>query len=97
MTRFQIHRLIWIDAWLERSPDLGLNRHHLEFGFDLSTPQVSKDLALFQTLFPGRVTYNASAKAYFATPGSPPAFQPWMHEAVFSAGCAAAEAAEALP
>lgn len=91
MTRFQAMRLIWIDAWLERSPDIGLNRQHLCLAFDLSVPQVSHDLNLFDDLFPGRLTYNRSAKAYFATPGSKPAFAPWQHEAVFSAGRAASE------
>lgn len=93
MTRFQAQRMIWIDAWISRG-DVLLNRRHLEMAFDLSTPQASKDLSEFQARWPNRLTYNRSAKAYHATDGSKPVFAEWMHESVFCAGRAAAEACQ---
>jgi hypothetical protein len=91
MTRFQAMRLIWIDAWLERSEFL-LRRQHLMEAFDISTPQASYDLKQFNNAFPGRLTFDRSAKGFRATNGSAPAFDPWMHESVFAAGRAAAAA-----
>jgi hypothetical protein len=90
LTRFQAMRMIWIDAWLTRCPDIGLNRRHICFGFDLSVQQASHDLNLFDDLFPNRLVYNESVKAFFANPASSPAFEPWQHESVFAAGRAAA-------
>jgi hypothetical protein len=95
MTRFQAQRMIWIDAWLTRSPDILLNRRHLEQAFDLSTVQASKDIARFQNLWAHRMTYNRNAKGFHAADGTAPVFAQWMHEAVFSAGRAAAEVCQA--
>jgi hypothetical protein len=91
MNRFQAMRMIWIDSWLERSPDIGLNWRHLCYGFDLSTAQAAADLEMFDRLFPCRLAYNPHVKAYFADPRSRAVFDPWQHEAVFAAGRAAAE------
>jgi hypothetical protein len=90
-TRFQAMRMIWIDGWLDRSPDIGLNRRHLCLAFDISIPQAAADLKMFNRLFLGRMAYNPHVKAYFSDPRSRIVFDPWQHEAVFAAGRAAAE------
>jgi len=95
MTRFQATRMIWIDAWLERSPDLGLRRAHLQLAFDISTPQAALDFRRFAEAYPGRLFYDASKKGYFPASGSGRVFEPWQHEAVFAAGRAAKAACEA--
>jgi hypothetical protein len=95
MTRFQAQRMIWIDAWLTRSPDILLNRRHLEAAFDLSTPQASLDLRNFQDCWPDRMVYNSSAKGYHFADKSAAIFPDWMHEAVFCAVRAAAEVCQA--
>ncbi len=91
LTRFQAMRMIWIDGWLDRSPDIGLNRLHLCRAFDISVAQASADLKMFDRLFFGRLAYNPHVKAYFADPRSRIVFDPWQHEAVFAAAEAAAE------
>lgn len=44
-----------------------INREHLERKFGISTPQASKDLALFWLDNPKAMTYSKSAKRYEAT------------------------------
>lgn len=43
-----------------------INREHLQKKFDISTPQASLDLRLFQERNPGRIEYNRAAKRYEA-------------------------------
>lgn len=44
-----------------------IRREHLMRKFDISTPQASVDLRDFQRLYPGKIKYDKSMKAYVAT------------------------------
>lgn len=92
MTRAQIMRIIWIDAYIEAGEFL-LRRQHLCLAFDISIPQASKDLAMFQALFPDRLAYDRSEKGYRAAEGSDQAFPDHEHSAIFLA-CSFAAAAQ---
>lgn len=85
MTRGQMHRLIWIDAWLSENR-FGLQRAHIEEVFDISTAKASLDINLFNRLFPGRLSYDRSAKCYHPADGSQPVFGEAVRSAVFLAG-----------
>lgn len=95
MTRAQIFRLIWIDAFIAAGK-FPLQREHLCVTFDISVPQASNDLRDFQKSFPGRITYDKSRKGYVATDGSAAAFDDAAHSAIFIACAAAARAADRL-
>ena len=62
MNWFQTHRLEWIAETLRVFGFI--NREHIERKFGLSTPQASKDLQLFQKLYPETVEYNLSLKRF---------------------------------
>lgn len=65
MTRwFQQTRLEWIEETLRVFGFI--NREHIERKFGVSTPQASADLQLFQSEYPGKMIYDASAKRYIA-------------------------------
>jgi len=49
-----------------------LNRSDLTRRFDISVPQASMDLALYQRLAPDNIRYDKSLKAYLATEGLAP-------------------------
>lgn len=51
-----------------------INRSHLVDQFSISVPQASADLARYQQLAPDNIEYDASSKAYFATPQFKPRF-----------------------
>lgn len=44
-----------------------INRKNIEQMFRISTPQASAELALFDKLFPGLLTYNKRTKRYEQT------------------------------
>ena len=59
---FVSHRQEWI---AETVRVFGfINREHLERKFGISTPQASKDLALYIRERPGAIAYNKSTKRY---------------------------------
>lgn len=62
---FQRHRIAWIEETLRIFGFI--NREHLQRKFDISTPQASNDLTIFQRLNPDAVTYDKSAKRYVST------------------------------
>jgi len=62
MTWFEQQRLDWIAECLDVFGFI--NREHLQRKFRISQPQASKDLQTFARLYPGRMTYNPSAKRY---------------------------------
>ncbi len=95
MSRAQIFRIIWIDAFITRG-EFGLQRQHICATFDISIPQASHDLKRFQEMFPGRITYDRSLKRYRAAAGSAPAFRDTDHSAIFLACAAAAAVADRL-
>ncbi len=95
MRRAQVMRMIWIDAYIEAGEFL-LRRQHLRLAFDISIPQASADLAMFQGLFPGRIAYDKSEKGYRAAEGSRQAFEDHEHSAVFLACSFAADAQRRL-
>lgn len=64
MTRAQLLRLIWIDAFVSAGHRPLLRRAHLELAFEISTPQASLDLRMFMARFPGRLAYDKSARGY---------------------------------
>jgi hypothetical protein len=45
-----------------------INRSDIMERFDISTPQASKDLSLYETVAPGNLVYDVSAKRYLASP-----------------------------
>src|ERR1700733_12182164 len=44
-----------------------INRSDIMERFDISTPQASKDLSLYESLAPGNLVYDVSAKRYLAS------------------------------
>lgn len=90
MTRAQVMRLIWIDAFAEAG-EFPLRREHLRLAFDISGSQAAVDMRRFRNLFPARLSYDPQQKGYFAAPGSRPAFLAHEHSAVFVACSTAAE------
>lgn len=90
MTRAQMMRLIWIDAWLE-SGEILLRRAHIEQAFGISTAQASLDLRAFRRLFSRRLGYDASAKGYVRGV-IPPVFHADDRRAVLTAAAAAERA-----
>lgn len=90
MTRGQVLRLIWIDAFIEQG-SLLLNREHIKLALDISIPQASLDLQIFQQIFPGRIRYDKSLKGY-CRGQAPQPFTDHEHKAALLAGAAAAEA-----
>ncbi len=76
-------RMIWIDAVL--AEDGELNRIDIARAFMVSTPQASADLKTFGKIYPGMMFYDASAKAYRKTEGSPSIYSASQHRAAFDA------------
>ena len=70
MTWFTEKRLAWIGEMLEIYGYI--NREHVERKFGVSTPQASADLREFDARFPGRMSYDRSAKRYTAALSEPP-------------------------
>ena len=68
----QARRLAFIDLRLQY--DGKINRTDLTAFFDVSSPQASADLRLYDAMAEGNMTYDASAKAYVALPGFTPQF-----------------------
>lgn len=66
----QARRLAFIDLRLQY--DGRINRTDLMKFFDVSAPQASADLRLYQEQAKGNMTYDASAKTYLALPGFVP-------------------------
>jgi hypothetical protein len=58
-------RLFW-EGWI--------NRSHLTERFNLSVPQASKDLSLYEEKAPGNLVYDKSAKRYLASSKFEPKF-----------------------
>src|SRR5205085_1836562 len=52
----------------------GVNRSDIIDAFDVSVPQASKDLTLYQERAPGNAIYDKSAKRYVASPDFQPVF-----------------------
>ena len=89
MKQAVVFRLIWIDMWVENA-DFPLRLEHICLTHDISVPQASADLATFKKLFPGRITYDLSAKGYLRN--GPSAFEKHEHTAIALA-CSYASAA----
>lgn len=68
----QARRLAFIDLRLQY--DGRINRTDLMTFFDVSAPQASADLGLYQELAKGNMAYDARAKAYVASPDFAPQF-----------------------
>ena len=51
-----------------------INRSDIMDRFDISTPQASKDLSLYESMAPGNLSYDVSAKRYLASSGFTPRF-----------------------
>jgi predicted DNA-binding transcriptional regulator YafY len=51
-----------------------INRSDIMDRFAISTPQASKDLSLYESLAPGNLAYDVSAKRYLASSGFAPRF-----------------------
>ncbi len=68
----QVRRLAFIDLRLQY--DGKINRTDLTTFFDVSSPQASADLRLYEDMAKGNMSYDASAKAYVAQPGFTPQF-----------------------
>lgn len=68
----QARRLAFIDLRLQY--DGRINRTDLMDFFDVSAPQASADLGLYQEQAKGNMDYDASAKAYLAMPGFKPQY-----------------------
>lgn len=51
-----------------------INRADIMDRFRISMPQASKDLSLYESMAPGNLIYDASAKRYFAAPTFKPQF-----------------------
>lgn len=98
MTRFQAMRMIWIDFFLQsiECSEHGMNRNDLEVLFNISTAQASKDLQMYQRLFPHRLFYDKSRKAYFKQPGTQPICADWYHQAVDAMAVACMNFCEAV-
>lgn len=94
LNKAQIFRLIWIDAYVSAIVT-GLRRADLCLAFGISQPQASTDLGRFQLLFPDRIKYDSTKKAYFRSTTSSPIFDRESHVAILSA-CHAATAASLL-
>lgn len=68
----QARRLAFIDCRLQY--DGRINRRDLIAFFDISTPQASGDLALYQSLAPANLRYDPSARVYVALDSFQPLF-----------------------
>lgn len=62
MNWFVTHRMAWIAETLRVFGFI--NREHLQRKFQVSEPQASLDLKLFQRLHPKAMHYDLSAKRY---------------------------------
>lgn len=51
-----------------------INRSDIMDRFDISTPQASKDLSLYESMAPGNLSYDVSAKRYLASSSFAPRF-----------------------
>jgi predicted DNA-binding transcriptional regulator YafY len=51
-----------------------INRSDIMERFDISTPQASKDLSLYESMAPGNLSYDVSAKRYLASSRFTPRF-----------------------
>lgn len=51
-----------------------INRSDIMDRFDISTPQASKDLSLYESMAPGNLSYDVSAKRYLASASFAPRF-----------------------
>ena len=51
-----------------------INRSDIMDRFDISTPQASKDLSLYESMAPGNLSYDVSAKRYLASSSFEPRF-----------------------
>ena len=51
-----------------------INRSDIMERFDISTPQASKDLSLYESMAPGNLSYDVSAKRYLASSSFTPRF-----------------------
>ena len=58
----QVLRLVWIED--AAAQPAGLRRQDLIKVFGMSKSQASKDLAVFQKLYPKALTYDMSAKCF---------------------------------
>ena len=70
----QARRLAFIDLRLQY--DGKINRTDLTAFFDVSSPQASADLRLYDAMAEGNMTYDPSVKAYVALPSFTPQFGP---------------------
>jgi hypothetical protein len=68
----QLMRLVWIDHHLASGQML--RRADIQTAFLISTVQASHDIRTYERLYPGRLDYNRSAKAYRMRYGAQPAF-----------------------
>jgi hypothetical protein len=68
----QVRRLAFIDLRLQY--DGKINRTDSTTFFDVSSPQASADLRLYDAMAKGNMAYDASAKAYVALSGFTPQF-----------------------
>src|ERR1035437_6170033 len=51
-----------------------INRSDIMQRFTISTPQASKDLSLYESMAPGNLSYDVSAKQYLASSSFTPRF-----------------------
>lgn len=68
-------RLLWQDR---------ISRGDLVDFFDISTPQATKDLKMYQEKAPANLYYDKSVKQYVAAEGIEPVFVPFKSESYFS-------------
>ncbi|WP_319517275.1 hypothetical protein [uncultured Martelella sp.] len=94
-TLFQTMRLMWIDAFVQTNVD-PLRRRHICAAFDISNAQAALDMKRFHALFPGRLTYDATAKGYLAAEGSSPVFPAVELSGILTASALAVQAHKRL-
>lgn len=76
----QTLRLIWLDA--KAATPEGLRRRDLVDLFGMSRSAASKDIAAYQRLFPGRLSYLLGDKCYLSLE---PFFAPGTHHVAMAA------------
>ena len=75
-------RFAFIDAHLETYGRV--NRADISEAFDMSDQQASNDLSNFKWLWPQRMIYDPSAKAYLPAPGTGPVTSPAQRTAALT-------------